>query len=129
LKDNLKNIKKHFWQICDISCDINGSIECTEKTTQSDNPAFVYEPNSDAIIDGIKGDGIVVLAVDNLPTELARDASTAFSQALWKFIPGIAGCDMTLPFEQTDLPPEMKKAVVVYNGELTPDFQYLSKFI
>ena len=70
-----------------------------------------------------------MLAVDNLPTELARDASTAFSQALLKFIPGIASCDMTVPFDLNNLPPEIKKAVVVYNGELTPDFKYLSKFI
>jgi alanine dehydrogenase len=129
LKENIKKIDNIFWQICDISCDINGSIECTEKSTDSDEPAFVYNPKNDKITSGIKGEGIVVLAVDNLPAELPRDASTAFSDALWTFIPTIANCDKSKSFEQVAFPEEIKNAVIVYNGALTPNYKYLSNFL
>ena len=115
--------------ISDISCDINGAIECTEKATEPDEPAFVYDPLTDSIADGIEGDGLVILAVDNLPTELARDASRSFSEALWKFIPGISRADDSGTFEQYDPPPAIKRAVIVYKGELTPDYHYLHKYI
>ena len=129
LRENIHKIKIHLWHVNDISCDINGSIECTEKVTESDNSTFVYDPVSTTITDGINGDGIVVLAVDNLPAELSRDASIAFSEALWKYIPAIAACDKTRSFEQILFPQEIKNAVIVYNGALTPNFKYLANYL
>ncbi len=130
-----KYLRENYWQqnrlqvIGDISCDINGSIECTEKVTESHNPAFVYNPLSDTIVDGFAGNGITVIAVDNLPSELPRDASESFSEALYRFIPEIVNADMTVPFEKCALPPEIKRAVIVYNGELTPDYRYLQEHL
>jgi len=115
--------------ISDISCDINGSIECTEKTTESDAPAFVYNPAADSMRDGIDGNGIIVLAVDNLPAELPRDSSAAFSEALWPFIPGIANADLNRDFQNCNMPSEIKRAVILYKGELTPGYRYLNEYI
>jgi len=34
-----------------------------------------------------------------------------------------------VPFEECDLPPEIKRAVIAYQGELTPDYQYIQEFL
>jgi saccharopine dehydrogenase (NAD+, L-lysine-forming) len=116
--------------IGDISVDVNGAIEFTEKTTNTDNPVFVYNPTSDTIKDGYEDDGVVVMAVDNLPCELPRESSQSFSQTLIRFIPDIMKADFAVPdFEQLTLPPEIKNAVIVYQGKLTPKYRYINKFL
>lgn len=113
----------------DISCDIQGAIEFTVDCTKPDNPTFVYDPIQEKAELGIDGQGIVVMAVDNLPTELPREASTSFSETLRRFIPAIAKADYSVPFEELALPPEVKKAVIVYQGKLTPEYEYLQKYL
>jgi alpha-aminoadipic semialdehyde synthase len=115
--------------IGDISCDINGAIEFTEKATEIDNPTFVYDPTNDSITDGVSGNGIVVMAVDNLPCELPKESSGDFGSGLIKFVPDIAKCDFSLEFSDLKLPPPIKKAVILHNGKLTPDYEYLNKFL
>lgn len=115
--------------IGDISCDIEGAIECTLHCTEPDNPVFVYDPFTDRTIPGYEGRGPVVLAVDILPSELPREASADFSQVLLDYIPAIAKADYSVPFDQLNLPPEIKRAVIAYRGELTPDYRYLEKFL
>jgi len=115
--------------ICDITCDIDGAIEITHKATESDNPAYVYNPEDDSFSDGFDGPGIVDIAVDNLPAELPRDASGEFSERLIDFVPGIVEADTTRSFEDVDYPDEIKRAVILYKGELTPEFKYLEEFL
>jgi saccharopine dehydrogenase (NAD+, L-lysine-forming) len=115
--------------ICDITCDIDGAVEFTVKSTPSDNPAYVYNPKDDSVTDGYEGNGILDIAVDNLPTELPRNSSIEFSDALNQFVPGIVNADKTKSFEESGFPPEIKGAVIVYNGELTPKYKYLEKFL
>ena len=110
--------------IADISCDINGSIECTEKITEPDDPVYVYNPLTDSIKNGYDGNGVAILAVDNLPAELPRDASESFSQSLFPFIPHLVEADFTVPFNKCQLPPEIKGAVIACNGALTPRYDY-----
>ncbi|MFX1319957.1 MAG: hypothetical protein ACFE9D_00870 [Promethearchaeota archaeon] len=113
----------------DISCDIQGAIEFTVRCTQPTHPTFVYHPDTDEATLGISGEGVVVMAVDNLPTELPRDASTSFSETLQRFIPALVNADYSVPFEQLNLPPELKKAIIVYRGTLTPEYEYLKKYL
>jgi saccharopine dehydrogenase (NAD+, L-lysine-forming) len=116
--------------IGDISVDINGAIEFTEKTTSPDNPVFVYNPITDKINDGCTGEGIVVLAVDNLPCELPKESSEYFSETLLRFIPEIMKADFGVKsFENLNLPLEIKKAVILYNGKLTPNYAYINKYL
>jgi saccharopine dehydrogenase (NAD+, L-lysine-forming) len=115
--------------IGDISCDIEGGIEPTLRATDPDAPSFVWDPVTDTALEGVAGTGPVIMAVDNLPCELPVEASTSFGEALLPFIPTLAACDFSLDFEQCALPPELKRATIVYHGELTPDYQYLEKFI
>ncbi len=115
--------------IGDITCDIGGSIEITQKATDPGNPCFVYDPYTDKIQDGVDGRGVVVMAVDNLPAELAYDASIFFSHQLKPFVPYIVRANYDVRFKRLNLPDEIKNAVIVLNGELTPNYRYLEKYL
>jgi alpha-aminoadipic semialdehyde synthase len=113
----------------DASCDIGGSIECTVKATEPDDPVYVYEPETGQIRMGVEGHGPVVLAVDILPSELPREASEYFSEILEPFIPAIASADYTVPFEELALPSEIARAMILYHGKLTPDYRYIAEHL
>ena len=115
--------------IGDITCDIEGAIECTVKATEPDNPVFVYDPKTDRAIDGVEGTGPVIMSVEILPTELPRESSTYFSGVLKKYVPAIASADYGASFADLDLPPEIKRAVIVHRGELTPDYRYIEQYL
>ena len=115
--------------IGDISVDINGAIEFTEKVTTPDDPVFTYNPKSGTITDGYKSEGIVVLAVDNLPCEIPKESSREFSNSLVGFIPEIVNADYSVNFNKLDLSDKIKKAVILYHGKLTPDYKYMNRFL
>ena len=115
--------------IGDISCDIEGSVELTVKETHIDQPVYVYDAKTGAVTDGVGGRGPVVLAVSNLPCELSRESSTAFSAVLSPFVPALAAADLSLPFRQLSLPPELLRALILHHGALTPDYEYLRRFV
>ena len=74
-------------------------------------------------------EGVVVMGIDNLPCELPRESSHAFSNALHNLAPEIAKADFSQDFDNCKLPPAIKKAVVLYHGKLTPDYQYIDKYL
>lgn len=115
--------------IGDISCDTEGAIECNLHSTTPGDPIYVYDPLTGETHAGHEGRGVVVLAVDNLPCELPRESSTHFSETLLPFVPEIARADYAVPFEQSDLSPTLKRAVIVWRGELTPDYRYLEAYL
>lgn len=115
--------------IGDISCDVEGSVECTLKPTEIDDPIFVYNPFDREINMGYKGPGILVMAVDILPAELPADASDGFADVLVNFIKPIADADFSEHFDDLDLPKAIKKGLILHNGELTPDYKYIAEFL
>ena len=115
--------------IGDVTCDPDGSIECTHKGTEIEDPVFVYNPFTREPKMGFKGDGILVMAVDILPSELPRESSQTFSDALIGFIPEISKTDFAQAFDDLKLPAPFKKAMILHNGELTPDFKYLEQYL
>jgi alpha-aminoadipic semialdehyde synthase len=115
--------------IGDISCDIDGAIELTVKTTTVSDPVYLFNVSNGKIASGFSGRGPVVLAIDNLPCELPKESSKFFSSILRDFVPKIAKANNKGDFKNYDIPEELKKGVIVYKGQLTPDFQYLKKFL
>lgn len=115
--------------IGDITCDVGGSVECTYKETDAGNPVFVYEPLTGKYIDGFEGNGPVIMAVGNLPSELPLEASQHFSDSLIDFIPAMVKADYSVPFSQLLLPAPIKRAVILYNGEFTQDYEYMKQYI
>ena len=115
--------------IGDISCDIDGSIQCTVKATDPGNPVYVYNPSDGKVTDGWQGTGPVIMAVDNLPCELPKEASEFFSKVLYPFIPRLIEADYTGSFENLNLPDELRRATLLYKGQLTPDYKYIEQYL
>jgi alpha-aminoadipic semialdehyde synthase len=115
--------------IGDVTCDPDGSIECTHKGTEIEDPVFVYNPFTREPSMGFKGDGVLVMAVDILPSELPRESSQTFSDALVGFIPEIASADYNTSFEDLNIPAPIKRAMILFKGELTPDYKYLKEYL
>lgn len=115
--------------IGDITCDINGSIQCTRYATTPEKPTFVYDPKTDEVLDGITGRGIVVMSIDNLPAEIPLESSVFFSSILKDFVPAIVQADYSGDFENCILPDPIKKAVILYRGEFTPSYSYMQEFL
>ncbi len=132
-KDYLKKLYENgnpkLTVIGDVTCDPDGSIECTHKGTEIEDPVFVYNPETGKPNMGFKGYGILVMAVDILPSELPREASQTFSNALIGFMPDIAKANFEVPFDQLELPYSIKRALILHKGELTPEYEYLKKYI
>lgn len=115
--------------IGDITCDADGSIECTHKGTEIEDPVFVYNPFTRTPVFGFEGAGILVMAVDILPSELPRDSSYGFADALMPFVKSIAQADYDASLEDIDLPHAIKKALILHKGELTPSYKYIEKYL
>jgi len=115
--------------IGDITCDPEGSIEFTHQPTTIEDPVFVYNPLTGKPAMGFEGEGILVMAVDILPSELPRDSSEAFSNALVPFIKPIAEADFSAEYQSIRLPLPIKKALILHNGKLTPDYQYIQQYL
>ncbi|MCD4829217.1 MAG: hypothetical protein K8R90_07320 [Candidatus Cloacimonetes bacterium] len=115
--------------IGDITCDINGSVQATVKSTEPDIPIFIYNANTGEAIDGLEGEGFADCAVDNLPCEFAREASDYFSSTLMPFLERMLDADYTQSLRQTGLPREIQNACIVHHGKLEPDFDYLNEYL
>ncbi len=129
LYEHYKSGEARLEVIGDITCDPDGSIECTHMGTLIQDPVFVYNPYTRQPSMGFEGEGLLIMAVDILPSELPRDSSIAFGDALYPFVEAIAKADYSKPFDELDLPPEIKRAMILHKGKLTPDYQYINKYL
>ncbi len=121
--------KQKLKVIGDISCDIDGAIQCTVKSTVSGNPVYVFNPIDGSVVDGVEGNGPVIMAVDNLPCELSEEASQSFSKVLVNFIPNLIKANYNDSFEDLDLPGDLCRGMILHKGELTPEYKYLDKYL
>lgn len=122
-----KNLKLEV--IGDITCDPDGSVEITHEGTPIDDPVFVYNPLTGKPVSGFEGEGVLVMAVDILPSELPRESSIAFSEALFPYLSELVNADFDVAFQDLDIPAPLKKAMILHHGELTPDYEYLNSFL
>ena len=108
--------------IADITCDIEGSIPCTKRPSTIEDPIYDYNPCDDQIENFLSDEGnITIMAVDNLPCELPRDASTSFGNDLVEnVLPELLGDDARGVIE---------RATIARNGNLTERFKYLQDYI
>lgn len=113
----------------DISCDIQGAIEATVRTTNSGSPHFVYDPETGTATEGVDGPGLVIMAVDNLPCELPRDSSQEFGDSLLPFVAPMVRADYGQPLDRVGLPSSILRALVVHQGRLTPEYSYVEGFL
>jgi alanine dehydrogenase len=115
--------------ISDISCDIEGAIEFTHSVTSPEHPVFLYDPLKNSTTSGFQGNGIAVMAIDNLPAEIPLESSIHFSGTLKSFVPALATADFSSGFDECQLPPEIRRAVILYQGNFTPDYAYMQDYL
>lgn len=107
--------------IADITCDIEGSIPSTKQPSTIKDPVYDYNPSDDDVESAFAEEGnISVMAVDNLPCELPRDASDSFgTELLNNILPELLG---------TDEKGIIKRATITEQGKLTERYEYLNDF-
>ncbi|HHL57688.1 MAG TPA: hypothetical protein ENJ14_01970 [Bacteroidetes bacterium] len=115
--------------IGDVTCDPDGSIEALHKGTEIEDPVFVYNPFTRKPTMGFEGEGLLIMGVDILPSELPRESSQTFSDALIGFLPDLVLADLNVPFDELEIPAPLKRAMILYKGELTPDYTYLKEYL
>ncbi len=115
--------------IGDVTCDVNGAIECNMESTNSGNPVYVYDVAEDDINYGVLGNGPVVLAVDNLPCEVARESSTFFSNILVKYFNTFSKTDFSKNYENVNIIDDLKRSIILYKGEFPDGYKYLEKYL
>lgn len=119
------DITKHDFKIsviADITCDIEGSIPSTKRPSTIEDPIYDYNPSDDELEAPFTDEGnITVMAVDNLPCELPRDASTSFGNELMNnVLPELLGNDSNKI---------IKNATIAENGALTEKYSYLQDYV
>lgn len=94
--------------VADISCDVNGSVEMLERTTNIDSPYFQYDPIVKAeVSESISSDGVTVMGVDILPTELPRESSAYFGDALLPVLEKLIDYKVSEEGSSHGVPPEL----------------------
>ncbi len=105
----------------DISCDINGPVVTTIKASTIADPIYGYDPKTGEEVYYKDSGAIACMTVDNLPNEIARDASEGFGQNFEKHI---------IPaFFNGDKDGILQRAKMTENGQLTPRFKYLQDYV
>ncbi|MCO5259048.1 MAG: NAD(P)-dependent oxidoreductase [Crocinitomicaceae bacterium] len=121
-EDLLRTPNLKLQVIADISCDIKGPIASTIRPSKISDPIYGYDPVTESETDFKKDGVIAVMAVDNLPCELPKDASEDFGNELIKHVlPRLFREDpdnIIFRGSETDL-----------NGNLTTHFSYLEDYI
>ena len=119
--DAIKSSNFSISIIADITCDLNGSIPTTHRTTTILDPIYDVDRKTAQELPAFgKQDSISVMAIDNLPCELPRESSTEFAQQLCQWvIPELGKANSSI----------LEKATIARDGDLTLEFMYLSDYV
>lgn len=107
--------------VADISCDIDGPVASTIRPSTIANPFYGYHPHSEEEVNYNHPEAICVMAVDNLPCELPKDASEGFGEMFAQHV---------IPaFFNGDKDGILERAKMTENGQLTKRYNYLQEFV
>jgi alanine dehydrogenase len=119
-KDDMKANDFHISVIADITCDIDGSVPTTMRASTIQQPFYGYNILNDKEDLPFNKDTVCIMAVDNLPCELPRDASDDFGKDLTeRVLPFLFGDD---EYKIID------RATICENGQLNKGFEYLKDY-
>jgi len=106
--------------VADISCDVDGPIASTIRSSTIAEPFYGYLPQTNQEVDIFHPAAITVMAVDNLPCELPKDASEGFGKMFLEHV---------IPaFFNSDKNGILERARMTHNGKLTQRFSYLQDY-
>jgi alanine dehydrogenase len=107
--------------VADISCDIDGPVASTLRASTIADPVYGYDRLLETEVDFMDPEAIAVMAVDNLPNELPRDASQGFSENFVTYV---------IPaFFNGDKDGILERGRMTQNGKLTSRYQYLDGYV
>ncbi len=107
--------------VADVSCDIDGPVASTIRASTIAEPIYGYDPITETEIDYKDPKAIVVMAVDNLPCELPKDASEGFGEMFLEHV---------IPaFFNGDQDGVLERARMTKDGKLTKRFNYLQDYV
>ncbi|PHR74206.1 MAG: alanine dehydrogenase [Lutibacter sp.] len=107
--------------VADISCDIDGPVASTLRASTIANPFYGYNPQTEKEVNYDDKNAISVMAVDNLPCELPKDASEGFGEMFMK--------NVIPSFFDDDKSGILDRAQMTESGELTERFSYLQDYL
>ncbi len=107
--------------VADVSCDIDGPVASTIRPSTIADPVYGYHPEREEEVDFRDPEAIVVMAVDNLPCELPKDASEGFGDMFLEHV---------IPaFFNNDADGVLERARMTENGKLTSKYRYLQDYV
>jgi hypothetical protein len=107
--------------VADISCDVDGPVASTLRASTIADPFYGYDAKTEKEVAFKTKGAITVMAVDNLPCELPKDASEGFGDMfLESVIPA---------FFNKDERGILKRAKITENRKLTERFSYLQDYV
>lgn len=113
----------HIKTIADITCDIApvSSIPSTLFASTIADPVFGYDIHTGQAVAPYQPSAVDMMTIDNLPSELPKDASAAFGEQFIKSI-----IDELLGIKHTNMIP---RATIAQDGKLTSYFAYLQDYV
>ena len=120
-RDDAKSKDFNIKVVADVSCDIDGPVASTIRPSIIAEPIYGYQPQSEQEVYFKNKNAIAVMAVDNLPCELPKDASEGFGEQFAKYV---------IPaFFNNDADGILERSCVTKNGKLTKHFSYLQDYV
>ncbi len=121
-REDAKNRDFNIHLVADISCDIDGPVASTIRSSTIEDPFYAYDPETEAEVLLNTPGAIWVMAVDNLPCELPKDASEGFGDMF---------LDHVIPaFFNSDKDGILERArMTTHEGKLTRYFSYLQDYV
>ncbi|MDO6675443.1 NAD(P)-dependent oxidoreductase [Tenacibaculum sp. 1_MG-2023] len=121
-REDAKHPEFRIKYVADISCDIDGPVASTLRASTIADPIYGYNPGTESEIDYKDKKAITVMAVDNLPCELPKDASEGFGDMFLEHV---------IPaFYNDDKDGILARAKMTTNtGKLTERYAYLQDYV
>lgn len=120
-KQLLKDKRLRIQMIGDITCDIQGSLLSTLRSSTHEAPYYDYNPLTEREEAPFNSDSnITIMAVDTCPNALPLDTSAYFGNMLIKHV--------LTPLLREKKSLVIERATIIQNGNLTERFNYLENF-
>ncbi|WP_418511453.1 NAD(P)-dependent oxidoreductase [Corallibacter sp.] len=120
-RDDAKKAAFKINLVADVSCDIDGPVASTIRPSTIADPFYGYDPETEQEVAFDAENAITVMAVDNLPCELPKDASEGFGDMFLEHV---------IPaFFNNDEKGILKRARITQKGKLTDRFAYLQDYV
>ena len=120
-RDDAKRSDFRISLVADISCDVDGPVASTLRASTIADPFYGYDPQSESEVAFNVPNAITVMAVDNLPCELPKNASEGFGEMFLEHV---------IPaFFNQDERGILKRARMTENGKLTERYSYLQDYV